>query len=156
MADEEAKAVELVAGIGAVLTILEVVCRTTGMGFATIARVTHDRWIACGVRDEIGFGLAPGGELKIETTICDEVREALEPVVISDVAADPVFCRHPTPAMYGFSSYVSVPVVLPGGENSAPCAPSTVRRATCRRRGWSACSSCSPSSSPSTSRRTCG
>jgi hypothetical protein len=30
-----------------VVPILEVVCRTTGMGFAAVARVTEDRWIAC-------------------------------------------------------------------------------------------------------------
>ena len=59
-----------IASIEAVPTILDVVCRTTGMGFAAVARVTEDRWIACGGRDEIDFGLAPGGELKVETTIC--------------------------------------------------------------------------------------
>ena len=50
-----------VADIKAIPTILEVVCRTTGMGFAAVARVTEDRWVACGVRDEIDFGLKPGG-----------------------------------------------------------------------------------------------
>jgi hypothetical protein len=33
--------------------------------------VDDDRWIACGVRDDINFGLKPGGELKVETTLCD-------------------------------------------------------------------------------------
>jgi hypothetical protein len=37
--------------------ILEVACRSTGMGFAAVARVTEDRWVACAVRDEIAFGL---------------------------------------------------------------------------------------------------
>ena len=58
-----------VARIDAVPAILEVVCRTTGMGFAAVARVTEDRWVACVVRDQIGFGLGPGGELEVETTI---------------------------------------------------------------------------------------
>jgi hypothetical protein len=62
-----------VARIDAVPTILEFVCRTTGMGFAAVARVTDERWIACAVRDEISFGLKPGGELKLETTICNEI-----------------------------------------------------------------------------------
>ena len=62
--------------IQAVPTILEVVCRTTGMGFAAVARVTEERWIACAVRDDIEFGLQPGGELKLETTICHEIRQA--------------------------------------------------------------------------------
>lgn len=37
---------DAIARIGAVPTILDVVCRTTGMGFAAVARVTEDRWIA--------------------------------------------------------------------------------------------------------------
>lgn len=104
-----------VAGIPAVPTILEVVCNATGMGFAAVARVTEDRWIACGVRDGIGFGLKPGGELQIETTICSEIRECRMPVVIDHVAEDAVFKAHPTPAMYGFQSYISVPITLPDG-----------------------------------------
>ena len=64
--------IDAVANIKAVPTILEVVCETTGMGFAVVARVTEDRWIACGVRDGIAFGLQPGGELKIETTFCKQ------------------------------------------------------------------------------------
>ena len=63
---------ELVSRIEAIPDILEVVCRTTGLGFAAVARVTEDRWIACAVRDEIAFGIEPGGELAIETTICDD------------------------------------------------------------------------------------
>jgi GAF domain-containing protein len=101
--------------IPAVPTILEVVCRTTGMGFAAVARVTEDRWIACSVRDEIAFGLQPGGELKVETTICHEIRQSGQPVIINDVAEDPLFCHHHTPALYGFQSYISMPIVLPDG-----------------------------------------
>ena len=86
-----------VAGIAAVPTILDVVCRTTGMGFAAVARVTEDRWIACGVHDDIAFGLAPGGELKVETTICHEIRGSREPVIINHVAEDARYCGHPTP-----------------------------------------------------------
>ncbi len=82
------------------------------MGFAAVARVTEDRWIACSVDDRIGFGLKPGGELKVATTICDEVRAKRSEVVISTVADDPVYCGHPTPAMYGFQSYISIPILL--------------------------------------------
>jgi signal transduction histidine kinase len=101
--------------IQAVPTILEVVCRTTGMGFAAVARVTEDRWIACAVRDDIQFGLRPGGELKLETTICHEIRQAGKEVVIDHVAEDQTYCRHHTPAMYGFQSYISMPIVLADG-----------------------------------------
>jgi signal transduction histidine kinase len=104
-----------VATIEAVPTILDVICRTTGMGFAAIARVTEDRWIACSVRDDIAFGLKPGGELKVETTICHEIRQSREAVVIDNVAEDAAWCGHPTPAMYGFRSYISMPIVLADG-----------------------------------------
>jgi signal transduction histidine kinase len=107
--------VETVSRIAVVPTILEVVCRTTGMGFAAIARVTEDRWIACGVLDEIGFGLKPGGELKIDTTICNEIRQSLKPVIIDHVSEDEVWCGHPTPAKYQFQSYVSMPIILADG-----------------------------------------
>jgi signal transduction histidine kinase len=114
-ADSFRSDLEAVARIDIVPTILEVVCRTTGMGFAAVARVTESRWIACSVRDDIQFGLQPGGELRVETTICDEIREHREAVVIDNVAEDPVYCKHGTPAMYGFQSYISMPIVLPDG-----------------------------------------
>ena len=37
--------VAAVGGIAALPKILSVVCKTTGMGFAAVARVTEDRWI---------------------------------------------------------------------------------------------------------------
>ena len=108
--------IESVKSIPIVPTMLEVICRTTGMGFAAIARVTQDRWIACSVRDEIAFGLVPGGELQIETTICNEIRSSGNAVVIDHVAVDDAFSNHHTPKMYGFQSYISVPIILKNGE----------------------------------------
>ncbi len=110
------KDIEAVSQIDAVSTILDVVCRSTGMGFAAVARVTDERWICCRSLDHIGFGLGPGGELQIETTICNEIRGHGKPVVIDHVAEDAAFCRHPTPAMYGFQSYVSFPIWRRTGE----------------------------------------
>jgi len=107
--------VESVSRIEAVPTILDVVRRTTGMRFAAVARVTEDHWIACSVLDEIDFGLKPGGELKVETTICNEIRQSHEPVVINNVAEEQAWCAHPTPAMYGFQSYISMPIILADG-----------------------------------------
>ncbi len=106
---------DAIARISAVPTILDVVCRTTGMGFAAVARVTEDRWIACSVKDDIQFGLKPGGELKVETTICHEIRQGGEPVIIDHVAQDTAYCGHPAPALYGFQSYISVPIVRSTG-----------------------------------------
>jgi len=108
-----------VAAIGSleiVPTILEVVCRVTGMGFAAVARVTADRWIACAVKDDIQFGLKAGGELQIQTTICNEIRQHRQLVAIGDVEADEAYRGHPTPAKYGFRSYISVPIVLQSGD----------------------------------------
>jgi signal transduction histidine kinase len=107
--------IDAVQRIDAVPRILEVVCRTTGMGFAAVARVTEDRWICCAVRDEIAFGLEPGSELKIETTICHEIRMSHEPVVIGNVAANDLYSTHHTPLMYGFQSYISMPILLADG-----------------------------------------
>ena len=106
---------DVIAEIPAVATILEVICRTTGMRFAAVARVTDDRWICCASRDDIGFDLVPGGELLLETTICDEIRSSRTGVVIDNVAQDPVFRSHATPAQYGFQSYISMPITLADG-----------------------------------------
>ena len=114
--DSYARDVAAIARIEVVPRILEVVCRTTGLGFSAVARVTEDRWIACAVRDEIAFGLATGGELRVETTICNEIRQSGRSVAIDHVAEDPVFRNHATPAMYGFQSYISVPITLADGQ----------------------------------------
>jgi GAF domain-containing protein len=107
--------VERVSRIPSVPTILEVVSRTTGMRFAAVARVTEDRWVACSVLDTIDFGLTPGGELKVETTICHEIRQRRDHVVIDHVSEDGIWCNHATPALYGFQSYISVPIILGDG-----------------------------------------
>lgn len=108
--------IEAINKIPAIVHILEIVCRTTGMGFSAVARVTSDSWIACAVQDEINFGLPVGGELKLETTICNEIRQHKQAVVIDHVAEDPDFAGHHTPLMYGFQSYISVPITLKNGD----------------------------------------
>jgi signal transduction histidine kinase len=104
-----------IARIGAIDKILDIACRMTGLGFSAVARVTEKRWIAMAVRDQIAFGLEPGGELEVETTICDEIRSSGELVVIDDALKDAIFGNHPTPKRYGFRSYISVPIFLPDG-----------------------------------------
>jgi signal transduction histidine kinase len=107
--------VKAVNSIPIVPKLLEVICRTTGMGFAAIARVTENKWVTCSVRDEILFGLEPGSELQLETTICHEIRQSGQSVIIDHVDMDQNFCGHPTPAMYGFQSYISVPIIRRDG-----------------------------------------
>ena len=112
--DDFQRDVALIKSVDAIPTILDVVCQTTGMGFAAIARVTEDRWIACNVRDDINFSIKPGEELKVETTICHEIHKTHKPVIIDNLAEDPIFHKHPTPTLYGIQSYISVPIILPG------------------------------------------
>ncbi|CAN5326371.1 HAMP domain-containing sensor histidine kinase [soil metagenome] len=105
-----------VAGIDAIANILDVVVSVTGMGFAAVARVTETHWTACAVRDDIGFGLKPGGELPLKTTLCDEIRDSRRPIVFDDVLTDATYRDHHTPATYGLRSYISFPIVRANGE----------------------------------------
>ncbi len=107
--------VSAIGSIKGVPTILDIVCRVSGMRFAAIARVTEDRWIACSVRDEIAFDLTTGGELKVETTICHEIRQHGQAVIIDNVAEDHKYAKHHTPAIYGLKSYISMPIMLEDG-----------------------------------------
>lgn len=117
MSDEGIAAdIAAVARIDAIPSILEIACRITGLRFAAVARVTETRWAACAVRDEIAFGLEPGGELDIKTTICNEIRESNKGVIIDHVTRDDGFCDHPTPRAYGFESYISIPIFRRNGE----------------------------------------
>ncbi len=101
--------------IGAVPTIMRVVAEMTGLRFVCIARVTPETWTACAVLDQIGFGLQAGDELVVASTICHEVRQHNTLVVIDKVSEDARFRAHPTPAMYGFESYFSIPVYRKNG-----------------------------------------
>ena len=115
MAHDFQKDIDAVGAIQVVPTILDVICRITGMGFAAVARVTPDRWVALRVRDDIAFGLKPGGELKVESTICHEIRQCGEAVVIDHVSENETWRDHHTPKMYGFQSYISMPIFLRDG-----------------------------------------
>jgi GAF domain-containing protein len=111
LADQDiAEDIAQISGIAVVPFILETICRTTGLGFSAVARVTPERWVACAVRDEISFGLIPGGELVVDTTICHEIRQSGEGVIIDHVAEDKFYSKHHTPARYGFQSYISMPI----------------------------------------------
>jgi len=119
MSDSAAEIAKDVADIGridAVPTMLRVLCDTTGMGFAAVARVSDGTWTACAVQDDIAFGLKAGGKLDVHTTLCKEVRAARAPVVIEQASTDPCYRDHHTPRIYGIESYVSVPITLSDGE----------------------------------------
>ena len=107
--------VHAIGRIAAVPTILQVVTRITGMRFAAVARVTEDSWTACAVRDLIDFGLVPGGQLPPESTFCNEIRLHHQGVVFGHASLDPRYANHPIPKMYGFESYISIPIFRPDG-----------------------------------------
>ena len=77
---------------------------------------TRDRthtWTACAVKDEIDFGLKPGGQLEIESTLCIESKRALAPIVIDHASLDPfAIATTIAPRAYKIESYVSVPILL--------------------------------------------
>ena len=115
MKDEFAEQVAREGGDPEISAILLEVCNATGMGFAAVARVTEDRWIAAQVVDRIEFGLDPGEELDVKKTICDEIRECGQAIIIDRIAEDPAWRTHPVPMLYGFESYVSLPIFLADG-----------------------------------------
>jgi len=101
--------------IQAVPRILETVAHITGSRFTAIARVTETTWTACATLDRLEFGLVPGGQLVLETTICDEIRQSSTSVVFAHASAHPQFSEHHTPRIYGLESYASVPIFRPDG-----------------------------------------
>lgn len=101
--------------IEAVPRILETVAHITGSRFTAIARVTETTWTACATLDTLGFGLVPGGQLVLETTICDEIRQSSTSVVFARASIHPLYSKHHTPRIYGLESYASVPIHRPDG-----------------------------------------
>ncbi|KTF34113.1 GAF domain-containing sensor histidine kinase [Xanthomonas vesicatoria] len=104
-----------VGRLSSVPDVLNILTRLTGMGFAAVARVTEARWITCQVRDELSFGLGPGDELPLATTFCDSVRVKGNAVWFGHASDDPAYRDHPSPRLYGFESYVSVPIRFDDG-----------------------------------------
>jgi GAF domain-containing protein len=115
MSDELEADVVLISGIPSIPRILEVVCRTTGMGFAAVARITEGRWIACGLRDEINFGMQLGCELPLIATLCRDVQQSGAPIVINHVDHSTRYAKHAAAGTYGFQSYISTPIILSDG-----------------------------------------
>jgi len=104
-----------IARIDAVPAILQVICETTGMRFAAVARVTDTSWTTCAVLDTLGFGLKVGEELDITTTLCHEIRTSHQTIIIDKVSEDEVYCNHHTPRIYRFESYISTPIFRADG-----------------------------------------
>jgi signal transduction histidine kinase len=110
------KRVAEIQAISAVPKILETVAAMTGLRFVCIAHVTDDSWTACAVLDQLEFGLAPGGQLDVTTTLCEEVRDTGRAVIIDSVPDSDQYRGHHTPRIYGFQSYFSIPIFRTDGQ----------------------------------------
>jgi signal transduction histidine kinase len=116
MQDSVLRDVAAIQAIGAVPTILETVAATTGLGFVCIARVTRNSWTTCAVLDRLAFGLKVGDGLDVTTTLCEEVRDTGKAIIIDCVSQDDTYRDHHTPRIYGFESYISIPIFRQNGE----------------------------------------
>lgn len=116
MKDELAREVVAEGDDREINSILLEICHATRMGFVAVARVTEERWIAAQVIDRIGFGLDAGGELEVKKTICNDIRQCGQAIIIDRIADDPDWRTHPVPMLYGFESYASLPIVLKSGD----------------------------------------
>ncbi len=107
--------VEVAARVASLPAILDVACHSTGMGFAVLAHVTKDGWTACATRDHLAIGINAGDTLDVETTICHNVLRFGRPVIVNDAAVDVIYKNHPARIVFGFRSFISMPVILPNG-----------------------------------------
>ncbi|WP_440222791.1 GAF domain-containing protein [Dokdonella sp. MW10] len=112
--DVRAAEIAAVSQVPDLQKILAEVCTVTGMRFSAVARVTENRWTTCAVNDLLDFGLRPGQDLILETTICRELR-AGQTTSFGEASKDPVYSRHHAPQIYGFESHISVPLNLADG-----------------------------------------
>lgn len=101
--------------INIIPTVLESLSTTLGLGWTAVSRVTDNQWIACSVKDELGFGLGPGDQIPFEDTFCKSVRNSGNLVVMDDAPNDETYCEHPIPKKFGFRAYLSFPITLPDG-----------------------------------------
>ncbi len=115
MPDSLSSHVKEIQAMAAVPRMLETVAALTGLRFVCIAHVTANSWTTCAVYDQLGFGLVPGAPLDVTTTLCEEVRENRQTIVIDSVRDSERYRDHHTPRIYGFQSYFSIPIFRPDG-----------------------------------------
>ncbi|MDP9902356.1 GAF domain-containing sensor histidine kinase [Variovorax ginsengisoli] len=115
LAENIRRDIEAIGRISAVPAMLQLICDQTGMGFAAIARVDEESWTACAVLDRINFGLKPGDQLEVNSTLCVEVRGSCKPAAFDHASRHPVYCEHPTSRVLNIESYISAPIVKRDG-----------------------------------------
>ena len=94
---------------------LELACAVSGMRVALIGEVGEQQWRAIHALDRAGLGISAGLQLDLVNTFCRDVTATGEAIWFGDYREDAKRCGSPIPAMHGFRSYISVPVVLADG-----------------------------------------
>jgi len=94
---------------------LELACAVTGMRAALIGAVTDTDWTAEHALDRAGLHIVQGMKLELAKTFCLDVTRNEEAIWFSDYETHAQHCTSLIPPMYGFRSYISVPVALADG-----------------------------------------
>lgn len=110
------KDIHTIQSIEAVPFIMKMLSDATGLRFICIARVTDDKWTTCAVLDLVNFNLNPGDEVELNTTLCNQVRKSITPIIIEHAQNDAHYSKSVTPTMYGFESYFSFPIFSKDGD----------------------------------------
>lgn len=105
----DAQVAEQVEGVPRMLRAIH---ELTGMRFTALSRVDQTHWSALAFYDQLDFGMAPGQKLELEVTICGDALKSREVIVFGAAADHPVYACSPLPALYGFKSYISVPILM--------------------------------------------
>lgn len=109
------KAVAAIGRMDAVPTLLAVLCETTGMRFAAVARVTEQVWTVCAVQDDLQLGIEAGAPFPLRTNLAFELQSSRAPIVVEHASADPRYRTDANSKIYRIESYISVPIFLPNG-----------------------------------------
>jgi signal transduction histidine kinase len=109
-----ADAVAAVGRIDAVPILLQVVCEISGMRVAVVARIADTSWTACAVRDEIDFGVKPGGRLAIGGPLAFSTAPSCTPLMERAIVAP---LHHTADAQHHcqIESFLAVPIMLADG-----------------------------------------
>jgi signal transduction histidine kinase len=102
--DELAGELGRIEGLKAVPVLLQLICRTTGLGCAAIFRAKAEQAVLAAIDDRLATGLKPG-------EILDGALVLRAPVLIEDVSADPRLRDHPLVKRFRLRSCVSAPIL---------------------------------------------
>ncbi|WP_161490380.1 GAF domain-containing sensor histidine kinase [Stenotrophomonas maltophilia] len=94
---------------------LDLACALTGMRVALVAEVTDASARSIQSIDSAGLGISSGMPLDVNKTFCKEVRASRTPVWFADALSHPDYQCSPIPGLFGFRSFLSVPLVLEDG-----------------------------------------